>query len=93
MEVVDYEGVSAADREFWELIGDDDPALRERVERLRPCRPYWIAEDVVSLTRWAASWRVAALYVVWLQVNDEHEARSFVWHCARSLYASDIPID
>lgn len=93
MEVADCEGEIEADRVFWERVGDDDPSLRERVECLRPCRPYWIADDVVSLTRWAASWRVAALYVVWLRVNDEHEARSFVWYCARSLYASDIPID
>lgn len=93
MEVAEYEGESEADRLFWERIGDDDPALREQVERLRPCRPYWIAEDAGSLSRWAASWRVAALYVVWLRVDDEHEARTFVWNCSRSMFTSDLPTD
>jgi hypothetical protein len=95
MELVEYEGgASAADEEFWSRHRDVDPATRERVERLRPCRPFWIRDDDgPAVRRWAVAWRVAALYAVWIDVDHEREAAIFIWHCARSLYRSEIPVD
>jgi hypothetical protein len=94
MDVFEYEGQSKADGEFWDRHADVDPATRERVERLRPSRPFWIsAQDPVAQARWAASWRLPALFLVVLELEpDEREARRFVWHTARAFYASDIPV-
>ena len=94
MDVVEYEGESEADREFWERNDDVEAATRERVERLRPPRPFWISdEDPAALARWAVSWRLPALFLVVLELEpDEREARRFVWHASRGFYASDIPV-
>jgi hypothetical protein len=93
MDVVEFEGESEADVEFWLTYPETDPDLRDRVEALRPPRPFWIPEsDPGAMSRWAVAWRVAARYALSIGVHeDERELRQYVWFSARSLFSSDLP--
>ena len=92
VDVLEYEGESQADLDFW-ATNETEPELRARIEELRPPRPFWISpSNPESMTRWAAAWRLAAVYALAIGAHtDGREQRQFVWFEARSLYQSDLP--
>jgi hypothetical protein len=70
------------------------PDLAARIDGLAPRPPTWLRGDEHQRSRWELCARVAAALAVHQQQADpglsEAALKQFAWHCARSLFESEI---